>query len=276
MNIVEKIVSSPILRESLGKIVLAIIILFASIVLVNVIIKTLKKILYKGDHQPKKRTLFTVLSSLVKYIIYFITLMIVLEIFGIKTSSIVAVAGVGSVALGFGAQVLVEDMISGLFILAENQFNIGDYITVANYSGTVEEMSLRTTALRTASGELCIVPNGEIRGVRNFTKDYMNAMVELPVPYAVSVDKLLSLLEENLKNYFVTGQTMESPKVLGVSGYGATSLTVLITCKCHPGQNWTVERDLRQYLLNVLAKEGIEIPHTTKTVHVASRPGDQT
>lgn len=275
MNIIERIVESPFIRESLGKVALALFFLFIGTILVNFIIGTLKRILYKGDNQQKKRTLFTVLSSTVKYVIYFITLMIILEIFGIKTSSIVAVAGIGSVALGFGAQVLVEDMISGLFILAENQFNIGDYITVADYSGTVEAMSLRTTSLRTAKGELCIVPNGEIRGVMNYTRDFINAVLDLPIPYGISVDHLLEVLELKLEDYFVTGQTLESPKVLGISGYGATSLTVLITCKCHPGQNWAVERGLRKYLLEVLAEEGIEIPHTTRTVTVASKVNNQ-
>lgn len=275
MSLIDKIIESNFLRESLGKIALAAFFLLMGIFVVNFIIGTLKKILYKGDNQQKKRTLFTVLSSAVKYVIYFITLMIVLEIFGIKTSSIVAVAGVGSVALGFGAQVLVEDMISGLFILAEDQFNIDDYITVAQYSGTVEAMSLRTTTLRTAKGELCIVPNGEIRGVMNFTKDYINAMVELPVPYGVSIDHLMDVIRKNLKDYFVVGQTMDSPEVLGVNGYGASSLNILIICKCHPGQNWTVERNLRQYLLNVLAAEGIEVPYATRTVHVASTPTEQ-
>lgn len=271
MNIIEKIINSEVLRGMLIKVASALFFLIMSAILVNFIIRTLKKILYKGDHQQKKRTLFTVLSSLVKYVIYFITLMIVLEIFGVKTGSIVAVAGVGSVALGFGAQVLVEDMISGLFILAENQFNIGDYITVADYSGTVEEMSLRTTSVRTASGELCIIPNGEIRGVKNFTRDFINAMVELPVPYGISIDWVLDLVSRKLDDYFITGQTMESPKVLGINGYGASSINILITCKCHPGQNWAVERDLRKYLINVLADEGIEVPFATRTVHVASQ-----
>lgn len=273
--IIEKIIESPFIRDTLGKVALAAFFLMLGIFLVNFIINTLKRILYKGDNQQKKRTLFTVLSSAVKYVIYFITLMIVLEIFGIKTSSIVAVAGVGSVALGFGAQVLVEDMISGLFILAEDQFNIDDYITVADYSGTVEEMSLRTTTLRTAKGELCIVPNGEIRGVMNYNKDYMNAMIELPVPYGISIDHLLSVIRKNLEEYFVVGDTIESPQVLGVNGYGTTALNVLITCKCHPGKNWTVERNLRQYLLNVLDGEGIQVPHTTRTVHVTNPPTDQ-
>ena len=275
MEIIERIIESTFVREVLGKFMLAAFFLLLGIFLVNFIINTLKKLLYKGDNQQKKRTLFTVLSSAVKYVVYFITLMIVLEIFGIKTSSIVAVAGVGSVALGFGAQVLVEDMISGLFILAEDQFNIDDYITVADYSGTVEEMSLRTTTLRTAKGELCIIPNGEIRGVMNYSKDFMNAMIELPVPYGVSIDHLMNVIRKNLKDYFVVGETIESPQVLGVNGYGASSLNVLITCKCHPGQNWTVERNLRQYLLNVLDAEGIEVPYTTRTVHVASTPEEK-
>lgn len=271
MKIGEDYLGSMFIKETLGKLVLSVFFLMFAYFLVNITINTLKKILFKGDHNQKKRTLFTVLSSLVKYVFYFITLMIVLEIFGIKTNSIVAVAGVGSVALGIGAQVLVQDVISGMFILAEDQFNIGDYITVSDFSGTVEEMSLRTTTLRTAKGELCIVPNGEIRGVKNFSKDYMNALVELPVPYELPIDRILELVKTSLQDYFVIGETLENPTVLGVSGYGSSAINILIKCKCHPGQNWSVERGLRQYLLNVLDAEGIEIPYTTQNIHVTTQ-----
>lgn len=274
MTKLKEIIDSPVLGDLIKRILLAILFLVASSLLVNFIIRTLERLLYKDNDHPKRRTLFTVLSSFVKYVIYFVAFMIVLEIFGIKTSSIVAVAGIGSVALGFGAQALVEDMISGLFILAENQFNVGDYITIAAYSGTVEEMSLRTTTLRTALGELCIIPNGEIRGVKNYSRDFMNARFELPVPYGISIDKTMELVSRKLEDYFIPGKTMENPRVLGLGSYGSSSLNLLIFCKCHPGENWGVERDLKKFLVNVLEEEGIEIPYDTQTVHLKTDLGE--
>ncbi|HZJ86999.1 MAG TPA: mechanosensitive ion channel domain-containing protein, partial [Erysipelothrix sp.] len=127
--------------------------------------KTLNKTIQTKGKTHKRQTIIYVLNSIIKFFIYFIASMIVLETFGVSTSSIVTIAGVGSVALGLGAQTLVKDVVNGLFILAENQYNVGDYVEIADYSGTVESLSLRTTILRTVDGELCIVPNGDIRGV---------------------------------------------------------------------------------------------------------------
>ncbi len=268
LKLIEGIIESEALRLLVKKIALAVFVLFMGTVIVNLIIKWLKKILYIGPHNQKKRTLFTVLSSLVKYVIYFLTFMTILEIFGISTRSIVAVASVGSVALGFGAQALVKDIISGLFILTENQFNVEDLIEIADYTGTVEVMSLRTTTLRTAKGEQCIIPNGEIRGVKNYSRDYMNAIIDLPVPYDVDLDLLLDDIQKHLDAFELEDHILEKPKVHGVSEFGDSALMIRITCKCMSGKNWAVERALRKSLLDLLNALNIEVPYNTSTVHL--------
>lgn len=275
MSIIERILTSETLKVAIGKVGLAILFIFVASLLINLLIKSLEKILYRGTNQKKKRTLFAVLSNLIKVIVYFVTVMIILELFGVDTTSIVAVAGVGSVALGFGAQKLVEDMISGLFILVEDQYDIGDYIEIAGYSGDVEKLSLRTTILRKASGEQCVVPNGEIRGVTNYNREFINAVVELPIPYEVDLDKTLQLIKSISDKYFVVGKTLEAPKVLGVNEFGDSAIEVLILCKSLPGEKWNIERDLRKTLLEELMKEGIEIPYNTSTIHVASTPNEK-
>ncbi|CAM3602309.1 mechanosensitive ion channel family protein [Erysipelothrix urinaevulpis] len=268
----EKIMLTEPAFGFIKKIGVSILIFVVASVVMNFIIKTLGKVLYSGEHNQKKMTLFTVLSSTVKYIIYFITVMIILELFGISTKSILAVASVGSVALGFGAQALVKDIISGLFILAENQFNVDDLIEVAEYTGVVEKMSLRTTILRTAKGEQCIIPNGEIRGVKNYSRDYINAIVQVPVPYDVNLNYLMKVMQDKLDRYFVDGNTISHPEVLGISEYGDSALLLGVVCKCHTGKNWAVERDLRRFILEILEEENIEVPFNTNTIHIESMP----
>ena len=144
-------------NPTLLKLLISAIILILAHTIHRIIIRSLRRIIKKSEQTHKKQTLISVVSSIIKFVIYFVALMIVLETFGVKTSSIVTIAGVGSVAVGLGAQTLVKDVVSGLFILVENQYNIGDFIEVVDYSGTVEALSLRTTILRTVEGEVCYI-----------------------------------------------------------------------------------------------------------------------
>lgn len=219
-------------------------ILVATLLLARIILKSLERtILRKSD--PKRKTLFSVLSSLTHYLLYFFALTIVLDHFGISTHTITAVAGVGSLAIGFGAQTLVKDIISGLYIITENQFNVEDIVELAGYVGTVEEMNLRTTKLRTSKGELCIIPNGEIRSLKNLSVDYINANVTIPVSYDEDIERVVEILESDLENFLIEDAMLEKAKVLAVMDFSEYAMTLRITCRCFVGKNWAVERELR-------------------------------
>ena len=270
MNIVKEFFDKELLFSILGKLFVALIILVIGVMVTHFVIKTLQKLLFKGPENQKKKTLFTVFSSLAKYVIYFITLVSVLEVFGVPSGSVVAIASVGSVAVGFGAQALVKDIISGLFILTENQYNVDDVIEIADYTGTVEEMSLRTTILRTAKGEQCIIPNGEIRAVKNYSRDYMKAFVEVPVPYEKDLDEVIKLLETHLSTYYVEGSTLSNPEIVGMTDFGDSAVMLRVACVCVPGKNWGIERELRKMIKKIFDDHGIEIPFNTTTVHLVN------
>lgn len=269
MKIIEEFINEELLKSVLGKLLLTAIILAIGILVTHFVIKTLQKILFKGPEHQKKKTLFTVFSSLAKYVIYFITLVSVLEVFGIPSGSVVAIASVGSVAVGFGAQALVKDIIAGLFVLTENQYNIDDVIEIADHTGTVEEMSLRTTILRTAKGEQCIIPNGEIRTVKNYSRDYMKAFIDVPVPYEQDLDKVIAILENDLSTYFVEGSTLSNPEIVGMTDFGDSAVMLRVACVCVPGKNWGIERELRKMIKKILDENNIEIPFNTTTIHMA-------
>ncbi|TYP57427.1 mechanosensitive ion channel family protein [Thermosediminibacter litoriperuensis] len=217
--------------------------------------------------ESRMRTLAGLLKSILRYTVYFIAIVVLLETFGVKTTSIITAAGIGGLAIGFGAQSLVKDVISGFFIIFEDYFQIGDYIEAAGVSGIVEEMGLRTTKLRDFGGQLHIIPNGEITRVTNHSRGNLRAMVNVRVAYEEDLDRVLKVLEE------VAGEIrrkrkdiVEGPTVLGVSDLGPTEAVITIWAKTLPMQQWSVERELRKAIKERFDREGIEIPYPKMVV----------
>ena len=166
---------------------------------------TLKSPKYQSDTAAAKRTrtLMTLLRSVARYIIYFIALLIVLSILGMgePLSNLLITAGVGSLAIGFGAQSLVKDVISGMFMIFENQFSVGDYIKIDDVEGTVEATAMRVTYLRSAKGDQIIIPNGSITRVINYNKGNAVASVTLPISYEADTAKVLDLIDLAVSEY---------------------------------------------------------------------------
>ena len=145
---------------------------------------------FKFD-EKRARTLGSLVQSIVRYMIYFITIVMILQEFKIDTTSLVAGAGIVGLALGVGAQSLIKDFITGFFILLENQFAVGDYIVIGDMSGTVEDIGLRVTKLRDGNGVLHIIPHGAIIRVSNYTRGHMQATVNVPIAYGEDISKVL-------------------------------------------------------------------------------------
>lgn len=208
-------------------------------------------------------TLRTLLRSLLRYGVYFIAFVTILNLLGVKVEAILAGAGVVGLAVGFGAQNLVRDIITGFFILFEDQFAVGDYITTANVSGTVEDMGLRITKLRDFSGELHILPNGIISQVTNHTRGSMRALVDIPVAYDENVDRVLEILRYLMEDIAkdMAGVITQGPDVLGVVAISPNSFTVRITTMTLPMEQWAVEREIRRRVKEVFEQEGIRAPH---------------
>ncbi|AJQ30062.1 mechanosensitive ion channel family protein [Pelosinus fermentans] len=210
--------------------------------------------------ERRARTLGGMLQSIIRYFIYFITILMVLQEFHIDTTSLVAGAGIIGLALGVGSQSLIRDFVTGFFIVLENQFAVGDYIVSGDMAGTVEDIGLRVTKLRDGNGVLHIIPHGAISRISNYTRGHMQAVVNIPVAYEADLDKVLLLLEEAC---ICVGKEMEEvlegPKVLGVVDLGAQMLMVRIVAKTVPLQQGKVENTLR-YTVTRLFNEA-NIPH---------------
>ena len=220
-----------------------------------------------GMDDRKANTLAAILKNLGKYVFYFIGLVPALELFGIKTTSILATAGIGGLAIGFGAQSLVKDVITGFFILFEDQFSVGDYVKIDGYEGIVEEMGLRVTKVRGFSGELYIIPNSNIQIVTNSTKGAMRALVEVSISYEEDIDKAIKVLEDISKKLKDREDSIvEGPTVLGISKLGEYEIGLTIVAKTKPMEQWRIERLLRKEIKEAFDNNNIEIPYPKRVV----------
>jgi len=212
--------------------------------------------------ESKRKTLASLLKSIAKYVTYFMAVINVLEILGVNTTSLLTAAGVGGLAVGFGAQNLVKDVISGFFLIFEDQYNVGDYVEIAGVSGIVDEIGLRTTKVRDFGGQIHIVPNGEIKLVTNYSRGMMRALVNISISYEEDFNKALKVMEEVCQQVKARRKDiLEGPTVLGISNLGPSEVVVSILAKTEPMQQWSVEREIRKAVLEKFTEEGIEIPY---------------
>ncbi|MFY9472365.1 MAG: mechanosensitive ion channel family protein [Tepidanaerobacteraceae bacterium] len=212
--------------------------------------------------ENKKKTLASLLKSIVRYVTYFMAAMNILEILGINTTSLLTAAGVGGLAVGFGAQNLVKDIISGFFLIFEDQYNVGDYVELAGVSGIVDEIGLRTTKVRDFGGQFHIIPNGEIKLVTNHSRGMKRALVNINIAYEEDLNKVLKALEEVCQQVKEKREDiLEGPSVLGISNLGPSEVVVTILARTEPMQQWSVEREIRKAVLEKFGKVGIEIPY---------------
>lgn len=216
--------------------------------------------------ERKAHTLSAIIKSLCKYIFYFIGIMMILDIFGIPTASILATAGVGGLAIGFGAQSLVKDIITGFFILFEDYFSVGDYIQTSEYDGVVEEIGIRSTRLRAFSGDLHIIPNGLIDTVTNRSRGDMRAWVDVRIDYKEDIDKALDALNSVAKSMSEDERINSGPTVPGVTNLAKEDIVLSIMAMAKPMEQWGVERDIRKKVKEEFEKRNISISDSKRMV----------
>jgi small conductance mechanosensitive channel len=200
-----------------------------------------------------------------------VALLLSLNIF-FDIGPLLAGAGILGLAFSFGAQSLVKDIISGFFILLENQFTVGDVIETAGKSGTVERMTLRVVMLRDLRGVLHIIPNGQMTVVSNQTRGWARAVVEVGVGYDVDVDRALDVIGDEAAT-FGKDQVWEHrldgvPEVLGVESFTDNAVIIRTILRTLPGEQWAAAREFRRRLKTRLDREGIEIPYPQRVVQV--------
>ncbi|MET3729205.1 small conductance mechanosensitive channel [Fictibacillus halophilus] len=207
-------------------------------------------------------TLQKLVVNLFSYVLIFVFAGILFKQFGLEIGTLIAGAGVVGLAIGFGAQGLVSDVVTGFFILLEKQMEVGDYVTIGGVDGIVEEVGLRTTHIRAFDGTLNYMPNREISTIANHTRGNMRALVDIGIAYEENIDKALVVLQDACDKVKENNPSiMEGPNVLGVHMLGSSDVVIRIISKTINGEQWAVERELRKALKEALDANGIEIPY---------------
>lgn len=229
--------------------------------------------------EARARTVAAVLKSLSTAVIYTFAVVYVVAELGLQLGPLIAGAGIAGIALGFGAQSLVRDFLSGIFILVEDQYGVGDIIDVGGPSGTVEAVSLRTTRLRDVNGTVWHVPNGEIRRVGNKSQEWARAVLDLTLAYDTDVVAAQSFIAEESARVCagadVAGQVLEPPEVWGVEDLGPDGIVVRVVVKTQPGDQFVVMRKLRQGLVESLGQEGFDLGGAAGHLYVRKDQADQ-
>jgi len=198
------------------------------------------------------KTLEKLLSNFYFYTLFFIIVIMIFNVLEIKTGPLLAGAGVVGLAIGFGAQGIVSDVVTGFFILLEWQLEIDDYVTIGNVDGIVEEVGLRTTKIRSIDGTLNFIPNRNITTVANHSRGNMRALVDFTMPQTDHIDEYITLLEQVCSRFSNDVRIKDGPHVLGVQSMDTSNLVLRIVAQTENGMQFSCERDIRMAIKEAL------------------------
>ena len=209
-------------------------------------------------------TLTHIVRDVARFVILFVGMTMILSEGGVDLKPLLAAAGLGGLAVGFGAQSLVKDLIAGFFILWEDSVRIGDVVEVAGVVGLVEEVELRTIKLRDVSGNLHVVPNGVVDKVKNLTKDYSYSVFDIGVAYRENPDDVMEVLQEIAgdvqRDSRFAHDILEPLEMLGVDQFKDSAVMIKCRIKTEPHKQWRVGREMNRRIRNTFKAKGIEIP----------------
>lgn len=251
--------------EEWGKVGIKLIAIFlASRILISIVYVVVDELLLKANDRQEAQqhqTITPLIKSTAKYLIYFGAGVAVLNTVGIDPTPILAGAGIVGLAVGLGAQNLINDIVSGFFILFENYYLVGDYIETDEASGYVEAIELRTTRIRHRHGQVYILRNGDITSITNYSKEFVYAVVDIGVDYDSNLDHVYKIIEDIGRHFQEENKNiLESTQVEGVEEFGDIRLSIHTKTKVKPGKHLTVEQTLRKLFKEAFDREGIYIP----------------
>ena len=222
----------------------------------------------KEDNAGRYKTLFSVISKIITVVIAFLTVVWVIQIlFKVSPASLIAATGIAGAALGLGAQSLVKDSINGFFILVEDQFGVGDMVTIDGFEGKVHSVSLRMTCVESFDGDRMFIPNGSIIKVINHSKENRNVIISVPVSYDEDIDHAIAEMEDiasglQVKLTYITSE----PEVLGVDELDGSSVKIKLCIPCIPSMQYKCKREVLREIRCEMHKRNIEIPYSHITV----------
>jgi moderate conductance mechanosensitive channel len=270
-------------RARAPKILVILVLAFIFVRLLRLVTRKIVALSERSAHGPVRvqqvRTVVGVVRSIgIFLIVFFAGMWLLKEGFDFDIGPLLASAGIVGLAIGFGAQTLVKDVINGFFILVEDQFTVGDAIRAAGVSGTVEEITMRRTILRDADGTLHIVPNSSIQIVSNTTRDWSQVTLHVAVDYAENSDRVVELLQEVARDFYndadYKNDVVAEPQVPGIERVRGHEVDYLMLVKVRPGKQYGVARELRRRIKACFEKQGIKAGSPTQ-VYIGQLPGQE-
>ena len=268
-------------RDKAPKLAVILVLAFIFVRLLGIITNKVVALAEKNSNRGALRaqqvkTVAGVIHSAGVFLIVFFAFMQVLDAFNFNIAPLLASAGIAGLAIGFGAQTLVKDVINGFFILAENQFEVGDTIKASGVSGTVEEITMRRTVLRDSDGTLHIVPNGSIQLVSNMTRDWSQVTLHVSVDYSENSDRIVSLLKEVTESFYNDSafrqDLVAEPQVHGIERVRGMEVDYLVTVKVRPGKQYGVAREMRRRIKTCFDEQKIKAGAPAQ-VYIGQMPG---
>jgi Small-conductance mechanosensitive channel len=280
INNYERIAAQINIGNLLEEILISLLVLVVAFVSIKIIFGIVNRVfdsLKSGIDQRESRRVVTlnhVTKAVVKAGIWTVAVLIVIGQF-MDVSSLLAVAGVGTLAIGFGAKGIVEDVMSGFVIVFENQFCVGDYVIIdEDHYGIVEAIGMRTTNIREFDGGLFIIHNGKIDRLTNYSKGHIKATVNIGISYEEDINKVTEILNDICKELFESHEELfkTCPEVIGVTDMGPLAMNIRISCDEDAASKFKAETVLRQRIKEVFSEKGIEIPYNKSIIY--SRESD--
>lgn len=212
--------------------------------------------------EKRGKTLTALLNNVVVNVVYFIAILLIVDELGFPLAPLLAGAGVIGLAIGFGAQSIVRDVITGFFIIYEDQFAVGDFVDTGKNSGTVQEIGLRITKIKEWTGQIHMIPNGLIAEVTNFSKENSIAVVDVGIAYEENIANAETVIIEVLKEVYEQEENMVvEPTVMGVQDLGDSDVVIRVAAECNPMTHFAIARKLRRAIKDRFDQKGIEIPY---------------
>ncbi len=220
-----------------------------------------KKYTDRRELARRVNTLVPLLRSILKYVVIFFAAILILRQLGVDATAIIAGAGIVGIAVGFGAQTLVKDVLTGFFLLLEDSISVGDTVQIGDITGTVEDIGMRVTRIRPFSGALIVVPNGEISRIANYNRGFSRTIVEVGIAYEADIDQAISVLEEVAEKYHREHprRILEPATIHRIVRLDSSRVVLRLVLKVAPNEHWDVERDILYLIKKAFDQEGIKI-----------------
>lgn len=243
--------------------VVTIIVAITLILIMKIISSKVKKMKNKRSY-----TVIKLVESIVKYLIILISIFVLLGLWGVDVTTALAGIGIVGLVVGLGAQDLIKDLIAGIGIVIDNQYDVDEVVEINGFKGKVIEIGLRTTRLVNATGEIRIIRNGSISDLSNFSRTFSVAVALIDIAYEENIDKVINLLEEKLPMLIeIYPQIIEGPIVVGVDTLADSSVTIKVTAKTNPEDHYSVQRGLLKYIKELFDEYNINMPYPQVVVH---------